>query len=169
VRLAVHAAVAVLLLALQAALLRHLGGGMVSVCLLAPLLVHLALSAGSVEGALGAAVLGALLDVAAGTPGGLLTGLAVAAFLAARLVGAAVDVRGRLGFAALSGAAALLLSAGAVALQRLGAAPEIRPGWALLPRLLLEAAVTGLCAPLVLRLLNRLDAWLGEEEPGLIR
>jgi hypothetical protein len=168
VRLLVQAATALLLLALQAALQRHLGGGVATACLLAPMVVHLAHSAGNVEGALGAALLGALLDVSAGTPAGLFTGLAVAAFLGVRLVGAAVDLRGPLGFAALSGAAALTLSAGAVALQRLGAAPEVRPGWGLLPRLLVEAALTALCAPLLLRLLRRLDAWLGAEEPDLI-
>ena len=167
-RLAAQGLAAVLLLALQAALQRHLGGGAFTACLLAPMVVHQVHSAGNVEGALGAALLGALLDVAAGTPFGLHAGLAVAVFVGTRLVGAAVDLRGPLGFAALSGAAALALSAGAVALQRLGSAPEVRPGWGLLPRLLIEALLTALCAPLLLRLLKRLDAWLGSEEPDLI-
>jgi rod shape-determining protein MreD len=168
VRQAAQAVVALLLLALQASLQHHLGGGAATVCLLAPMVVHLAYSAGNVEGALGAALLGVLLDVSTGTPAGLLTGLAVAAFLVVRLVGAAVDLRGPLGFAALSGAAAFTLSAGAVVLQRLGAAPEVRPGWGLLPRLLVEALLTARAAPLLQRLLKRLDAWLGSEEPDLV-
>jgi len=159
---------ALALAGLQAALARHLGGGAVTACLLAPLLVHLALTAGNVDGAVGAAAVGYVLDLVAGTPKGLMTFLAVAVFLATRLTGAAVEVRGRVGFALLSGAATLGLSVGAVALQRLVALPEAAPAWSLLPRLLAEAVVTGLLAPLLLLGLRRLDALLGEEEPGLI-
>jgi rod shape-determining protein MreD len=160
---------ALLLAAVQAALLRHVGGGAVSLCLLAPVLVHLALTAGNVDGAVGAAAVGFVLDLTSGTVKGLLTSLAVAVFLAARLLGAAVDVRGRVGFAILSGAGALGLSAGAVALQRAVALPEVQPGWALLPRLIVEALLTGLAAPLVQLGLRRLDALFGAEEPDLIR
>jgi rod shape-determining protein MreD len=163
-----HAALALLLAALQAALLRHLGGGAVAVCLLAPSLVHLALTAGIVDGAVGAAGVGYVLDLTAGTPKGLMTFLAVAVFVAARLVTAAVEVRGRLGFALLSAAAAAGLSAGAIALQRVAVLPEAAPGWGLLPRLLVEALLTGLAAPLVQLALRRLDAMLGAEEPDLI-
>lgn len=163
-----HAALALLLAALQAALLRHLGGGAVTVCLLAPPLVHLALGAGNVDGAVGAAAVGYVLDVTTGTPKGLMTFLAVAAFLAARLVGAALDVRGRTAFALLSAAVAFGMSAGAVALQRAAVVPEAQPGWALLPRLLVEAGLTGLAAPLVQLALRRLDGLLGAEEPDLI-
>jgi hypothetical protein len=163
-----HAALALLLAALQAALVRHLGGGVFTVCLLAPSLVHLALTAGNVDGAVGAAGVGYVLDVTCGTPKGLMTFLAVAVFLAARLVGAAVDVRGRPAFGLLSGAAAAGLSLGGIALLRLAAAPEAQPGWGLVPRLLVEAVLTGLLAPLVLLALRRLDGLLGAEEPDLI-
>jgi len=156
------------LAALQSALTHHLGGGVVTVCLLAPVLVHLALTAASVDGAVGAAAVGYVLDLLTGTPKGLMTFLAVGAFLVVRFTGAAVDVRGRVGFALLSAATALGLSAGAVALQRLVATPEVAPGWGMLPRLLAEAAVTGLCAPLVQLAVRRLDMLLGGEEPDLI-
>ncbi len=159
---------ALLLAALQAALMRHLGGGAVTACLLAPLLVHLALTAANVDGAVGAAAVGYVLDLTCGTPKGLMTFLAVAVFLAVRFTGGAVDVRGRVGFALLSAAAALGLSSGAVALQRLVAAPEVAPGWQLLPRLLADAAVTALLAPLVQLAVRRVDGWLGAEEPDLI-
>jgi len=53
---------AVVLASLQAALQRHLGGGAVTVCLLVPVLVHLSLSAGNVDGAVGAAAVGAPLS-----------------------------------------------------------------------------------------------------------
>jgi hypothetical protein len=157
------------LVALQSALLRHLGGGTWSICLIAPVLVHLALSAGNVDGAVGAAGVGYVLDLASGTPKGLMTSLAVAVFVGARLVGAAVHIRGRSGFVALCTAATLGLSAGAIALQRIAAAPEVQPSWDLLPRLLLEAVISGATAPLVQLGLRRLDGWLGEEEPDLIR
>jgi hypothetical protein len=163
-----HVALALLLAALQAAMLRHLGGGAVTACLLAPAMIHLALTAGNVEGAVGAAGVGYVLDLTWGTPKGLMTFLAVVVFLATRLVGAAVDVRGRLGFALLSAAGALLLSVGAVALQRMAALPEAQPGWGLWPRLLVEALLTGLAAPLVLLALRRLDGLLGAEEPDSI-
>ncbi len=163
-----HAALALLLAALQAALVRHLGGGAVTVCLLAPSLVHLALTAANVDGAVGAAGVGYVLDVTCGTPKGLMTFLAVAVFLAARLVGAALDVRGRAAFALLSAAAALGLSTGAIALQRLAAAPEAQPGWSLLPRLLVEALLTVLAAPWGQLALKRLDGLLGAEEPDLV-
>jgi len=159
---------AVVLAGLQAAGTRHLGGGTVTACLLVPVLVHLALTAGNVDGAVGAAAVGYVLDLAAGTPKGLMTFLAVALFLAVRFTGMAVDVRGRIGFVLLSAAGALGLSAGAVALQRVVAAPEAAPGWGLLPRLLIEAVLTGLAAPLLQLLLRRLDALLGGEEPDLI-
>jgi len=163
-----YAALALLLAALQAAALRHLGGGALTVCLLAPCLVHLALTASNVDGAVGAAGVGYVLDVTCGTPKGLMTFSAVAVFLAARLVGAALDVRGRTAFALLSAAAALGLSAFAVALQRAASAPEAAPGWGLLPRMLVEAALSGLVAPLVQLALRRLDGLLGAEEPDLI-
>lgn len=159
---------AVLLAGLQSALTRHLGGGALTACLLAPVVIHLALTAGNVDGAVGAAAVGYVLDLASGTPKGLMTFLAVALFLVVRFTGAAVDVRGRLGFALLSAAGALGLSAGAVALQRVVAAPGAAPGWGLLPRILADAALTGLLAPLLQLLLRRLDAWLGDEEPDLI-
>ncbi len=164
-----YAGLALLLAALQAALLRHLGGGAFSLCLLAPPLVHLALTAGSAEGAVGAAAVGYVLDLTWATPKGLMTSLAVAVFLGARLVGAAVDVRGRRGFALLSAAAALGLSLGAVALQRVAAPPEAQPAWgALGARLAVEALLTGLAAPLVQLALRRLDGLLGAEAPDLI-
>jgi rod shape-determining protein MreD len=163
-----YAALALLLAALQAALLRHLGGGAYSLCLLAPLLVQLALTAGNVEGAVGAAAVGYVLDLTCGTPKGLMTSLAVAVFVAVRLLGAAVDLRGRLGFSLLSAGAALGLSLGAVALQRAAATLEAQPGWSLGPRLAVEALLSGLAAPVVQLALRRLDGLLGAEEPDLI-
>ena len=64
--------------------------------------------------------------------------------------------------------AALGLSAGGVALLRAAVAPEAQPGWGLLPRMLVEAALTGLLAPLLQVAFRRVDGLFGEEEPDLI-
>jgi hypothetical protein len=92
----------------------------------------------------------------------------VLAFLVARAVGTAVHVQGRVGYAFLTAAAALGLSVGAMVLTRLVSPPEVQPGWDLLPRALLEAALTGLVAPLVQVGLRRLDGLLGDEAPELV-
>jgi rod shape-determining protein MreD len=98
-----------------------------------------------------------------------MTFLAVALFVLARGAGAAVDVRGRAGFAALSGLGALVLSLGALLLTRLTSAPEVQPGAALLPRMLLEALLTAAVAPLVAMGMRRIDGLFHREEPGLLR
>ena len=128
VRPLLNAALALLLVALQAALLRHLGGGAFTLGLPVVLLVHLAITAELVEGTVAAAAVGYVLDVASGGDQG-------AAHLAGGLhlhrrpasSGLAVDVRGWAGFAALCGLAVLGLSVGAVALTRSVAPPELRP------------------------------------------
>jgi hypothetical protein len=160
---------AVVLAGLQAALLRWLGGGAFSVSLLAPCLVYVGLHSGNVDGALAAAGIGFVLDVLAGTPKGLLTSLGVAVFLVARAAAAAVDIRGRSGFAVLSGLAALGLSSGALLLARYTALPEAAPGLTLLPRMLGEALLTGIVSLAVLPGMRRLDGLFHREEPGLLR
>lgn len=157
-----------LLATLQAVLLRWVGGGAISLQLLAPCLAWLALEAENVEGVVAAAGIGWIMDLFAGTPAGLFTFLGVLAFLASRAAGVAVDLRGRAGFAALAGAGCLGLSVGAILLQRWAGAPEAAPGAGLLPRAILEAILTALASPLVLVGMNRLDGLLGREEPGIV-
>ncbi len=160
---------ALALAGLQAAVLRWMGGGALSAALLAAVVVHLGLHAGNVDGAVAAAGVGYVLDLMSGTPKGLFTFLAVALFLLVRAVGAAVDVRGRAGFAALSGLGALTLSLGAVQLTRYTADPPESPGLRLLGRLLVEAILTGALAPLVGMGMRRLDGLFPREEAGLLR
>lgn len=162
-----HAAVALALAGLQAALLHHLGGGAFTLCLPVVLVVHLALTTELVDGALAAAGVGFVLDVAGGGTKGLLTALAVVAYLAVRLIRQGVEVRGWASRAAVSGLAAFALSAGAVAITRSVAAPELRPSWALLPRIALGALLTALASPLLLWGLRRLDGLLGEQASEL--
>lgn len=164
-----HVAFALLVAALQVALLRWLGGGALPVMLLAACVVHQGLHGGNVDGSVAAAGIGYVLDLVTGTPKGLMTFLAVLVFVLARSVSAAVDVRGRAAFGLLSGGAALLLSLGALLLTRYTSADEVAPRLGLVPRALVEAVLTGLAAPALLPALRRLDALFHREEPGLLR
>jgi hypothetical protein len=164
-----HVLFALLLAAVQAALLRWAGGGWFSLALPVACLVYLGLNGGNVDGSVAAAGIGYVLDLFAGTPKGLLTFMAVLVFLVVRAVSAAVDVRSRSAFALLSGGGAFLLSLGAMILTRSTAAAEAGPGLTLLPRMLGEAALTGVLAPFVLPGLRRLDGLFHREEPGLLR
>jgi hypothetical protein len=164
-----HVVFALLLAALQAALLRWVGGGSFSIALLACCVVWAGLHGGNVDGSIAAAGIGYVMDLMAGTPKGLMTFLAVALFLVVRGGAAAVDLRGRAGFALLSGLGALFLSIGAMVLVRSIAPPEAAPGGPLAWRMLLEAILTAAVAPLVLLGLQRLDAMFHREEPGLLR
>ena len=164
-----HVAFALLVAALQAAVLRWIGGGAWPLALLATCVVYVGLHGGNVDGSISAAGIGYVMDLMAGTPKGLMTFLAVGLFLAIRAISAAVDVRGRAAFALLSGAAALFLSLGATVLLRNVAAAESAPGGGLVPRMLLEALLTAALAPALLVGLRRLDALFHREEPGLLR
>jgi rod shape-determining protein MreD len=164
-----HVVFALLLAALQAALLRWVGGGAFSLALLAACLVHLGLHGGNVDGSISAAGIGYVMDLMAGTPKGLMTFLAVLLFLVVRAVSAAVDVRSRAAFALLSGVGALFLAIGATVLLRNTGAPEAAPGAPLVGRMLLEALLTAALSPAVGVGLKRLDALFQREEPGLLR
>jgi rod shape-determining protein MreD len=169
VRPLAHVAFALLLGALQAAFLRWAGGGAFSLSLLACCVVWAGLQPGNVDGSLAAAGTGYVMDLLAGTPKGLMTSLAVALFLGVRAASAAVDVRGRAGFAVLSGLGALFLSVVGSLLLRSTSAPEAAPGLGLAGRILVEALLTAAAAPAVAAGLRRLDGLFHREEPGLLR
>jgi hypothetical protein len=154
--------------AVQAVLLRWAGGGTVPLQLLVPCIVWLALEAGNVEGVTAAAGIGYAMDLLGGTPAGLFTFMGVVLFLGARVAGMGVDLRGRAGFAILTGLGCLAVSLGAMLLQRWAGAPEAAPGASLLLRALVEALLTAAASPLVWLGMTRLDALLGREEPGLM-
>jgi hypothetical protein len=161
--------VALALCGLQTALLRYLGGGSVPLAMALPVVVYLGLHGGNVDGAVGAAAVGYIVDLMAGGPKGLMTFLAVALFLFSRLAATALSVRGKLGFALLSGIGTFLYGVGAFVLTRIVSPPESAPGWRLLGRMAVEAAVTGMLSPLVLLLMTRIDSLVAREEPGLLR
>jgi hypothetical protein len=162
-------AFALLLLALQASFLRFAGGGAFSLALALPCVVYLGLHAATFEGALAAAGVGYALDLAAGGPPGLLTFLAMALFLGSRLAGAAFDMRGWRAFALASGLGTFLVGLFAWLLTRAVSSAEAAPGARLLPRILVESALTGAASPLLLAGMRRIDRLFDREEPGLLR
>lgn len=164
-----HVLFALLLAGLQAALLRWLGGGTITVSLLAACIVYLGLAAGNIEGSVASAGIGYVLDLMTGSPKGLMTFLAVALFVLVRAIAAAVDVRGRAGFMALTGLGVLTLTLGAAILTRYTAGPDVAPGFGIVPRLLVEALLTAAASPLVFAGMRRIDGLFQREEPGLLR
>jgi hypothetical protein len=164
-----HVAFALLVAALQAALLRWIGGGSWPLALLAACVVHVGLHGGNVDGSISAAGIGYVMDLMAATPKGLMTFLAVLLFLVVRAVSAAVDVRSRAAYALLSGIGALFIAVGAMVLVQNAASSDVAPGVAVLPRMLLEALLTGALAPALSFPLRRIDALFHREEPGLLR
>jgi rod shape-determining protein MreD len=169
VKTAAHVAFALALAALQGAVLRWVGGGAVSLLLPVACVVYLGVHGGNMDGAVGAAGIGYVMDLVSGSPKGLMTFLSVLVFVLVRAVNAAVDVRGRAGFAALTFLAALVTSLGGMFLTRLTSAPESAPGLGLVPRILVEALLTAALSPLVLVGMRRLEALFRREEPGLLR
>ncbi len=163
-----HVLLALLLSSLQAALLHQLGAGF-SLAPVLPCVVYLGLRSGIVDGAVGAAAVGYVLDILAGGPKGLMTFLSVLLFLFSRLVGASLDIRGRLGFALLSGTGTFLFGLGAWLLTRYVSTAAAAPGARLLWRMLVEAILTAALAPLVGWLMQRIDRLVEREEPGLLR
>ncbi len=159
---------AVALAALQGVLLRHLGGGRYPVALALPVVVWLGLQAATAEGALGAAAIGWGLDALSGAPSGLHAFLAVLLFLASRLAGTLLDLRGRAAFGLACGAGTFLLGVGAMGLWRVASPPAGAPGWEVLGRVLLEAALTGVAAPAIRAALLRIDRLVEPEETGLL-
>lgn len=160
---------ALVLVSVQAALLRYLGGGAASLALALPIVVYLGLHGGNVDGAVGAAAVGYVVDLMAGGPKGLMTFLAVALFLGSRFAGGALSVQGMAGFAVLSGVGTFLYGAAALLLTRAVSPDQSAPAFSLLGRMLVEAFLTGLLAPLVLLAMRRVERLYVREEQGLLR
>jgi rod shape-determining protein MreD len=157
---------ALVLTAMQSALLHFIGGGAAPLALALPIVVYLGLRAGNVDGALGAAAVGYVLDVTSGCPKGLMMFLSEGLFLVSRMAGAALSVQGKSGFAVLSGIGTFLFGLGALVLTRAVAPAESAPGFGLLGRVLLEATFTGLLSPFVMVAMRKLDGLSVREEPG---
>jgi len=162
-------ALALIVVSLQAALLRFLGGGALPIALALPIIVYLGLHAGNVDGAVGAAAVGYVVDLMAGGPKGLMTFLAVALFLFTRLTASGLSVQGRVGFGLLSAVGTFLYGLAALLITRAVSPVESAPAPALVWRVVVEATFTGLLSPLVLGAMRWLDRLFAREDPGLLR
>jgi hypothetical protein len=168
-RVPLAAVAALLLVALGATATRQLTGGAVSLALAVPVVVWLALETPAIEGAFGAALIGALLDASAGGPSGLLTFLSVMVFVGVRAGAGPFDARTPLGFGLLSGVATLAMGVGAVLLLRYVTPATEAPGWNLIGRVVVEAVLTGLAAPVIRWVLDRVLVPAQRELPGVLR
>lgn len=146
-----------------------MGGGAFSLALPLLVVVHLGLSTTHVEGAVSAAGVGYVMDLMTGGPKGLMTFLAVALYLFARLAGAGLDVQGRAGFSVLAALGTFLYGAAALGLSSLVTPAEASPGLPLLGRVGVEALLTGLVAALSHGLFQRVERLFHREDPGLLR
>jgi cell shape-determining protein MreD len=169
VRCVLYIVAALVLAAIQSALLRWVGDGAFSLALPVAVVVFAGLRSGNVEGAVTAAGVGYVVDLVTGGPNGLMTFLAVALFLFSRAAGAAVDVRGRVGFAVLTAVGVFAYGAAALGITDLVSPAEMAPGTSLLRRVGVEALLTGLASLLLYTLLRRIDALFAREESGLLQ
>lgn len=160
---------ALLLLALGATITFQLSGGAVSLALAVPVVVWLGLETPAIEGVVGAFLVGTLLDAAAGGPGGLLTFLSVMVLVGVRAGAGPFDARTPLGFGLLSGAATFAMGLGSVVLLRYVTPPAATPGFHLLGRVLVESLLTGLAAPSIRWVLDRVLVPAHRDQPGILR
>jgi rod shape-determining protein MreD len=103
-RLLVMLALSMVVLSLQAAVVRVFGFGTAPIDITVMLVVYVAIFCPNVEGAFTAFTLGYLLDALSGRPTGLYAFLAVLMFLLARLGNSLIDARSRPLFAMASAA-----------------------------------------------------------------
>jgi hypothetical protein len=169
VRIPLALLAALVLLAVGASATSQLVGGAVSVALAVPVIVWLGVETPVIEGAIGAALVGVLLDAAAGGPGGLLTFLSVMIVVGVRAGAGPFDARSDLGFAMLTGAATFTMGFGAILLTRYVSPAEAEPGWSLLGRVLVESLLTALAAPAVRWALDRIVVPAHRDLPGALR
>lgn len=161
--------VALFLLAISASVTSQLSGGAVSLALAVPLIVWLGLETPVAEGAVGAALVGVLLDASAGGPGGLLTSLSVIVFLGVRAGAGPFDARSRLGFALLCGAATFLMGFCAILLTRYVTPPNADPSWGLLGRVFVDSLLTAAAAPAIRWALDRVLVPAHRDHSGILR
>jgi hypothetical protein len=158
----VTTALALVLLSVEAVLVRSFGFEVTHIDVTLVLVVFLGLRASTLEGAFSSFAVGYLLDVFTGRPMGLFPFLAVLTFLLIRVAAAYVDARSRVLFVLLVAAATFGHGVLATLLWRLVSRAEggaLASMWGLPGQVLL----TALAAMLLWPLLRRLDP--GQERP----
>lgn len=162
-RLVVTLGLALLLLSLEAVLVRYMGLSVARIDVTVLLVAFLALRANTLEGAVGAYAVGYLLDLMSGQPTGLYTFLGVLLFLFGRLAASLVDVRSAGSFMLFAAAADGLHGVLAIFFTWLTAKT---PGaWGALSALPLQVFYTAIAALLLYPVLRKLDP--GQERPEI--
>lgn len=166
-RMALAAALALALLAVESVLVKYLGLTLARIDVTVAIVAFLALRAGLLEGACGSFAVGYLLDLMSGRPTGLYTFLAVLTFLLGRIGSSLVEVRGAAGFALFALAADAVH--GLLALAVTWLTSKTWGMGVLSPAgLPLEVLLTGAAAFCLYPLLQRFGPVAERPEPGLI-
>ncbi len=168
-KLGVTIVVALVLINVEAAVLHLVGATLVKIDVGLAIVAFLSLHFMPLEGAIGAFFIGYFEDLLCGHPTGLYAFLAVLTFLLARVAGAAVDVRGAIGFGAFAGITSLVFNVLAYLFSLLAAGSDEVRGVAVLASALPTALWTGLFAVPLFFLLRAIESRFVREETGLLR
>lgn len=159
---AVMTALALVLLSVEAVLVRTFGFEVTRIDVTVAIIVFLAVRSTTIEGALSAFAIGYLVDVFTGRPSGLFPALGVLVFLLARAAAQLLDGKSRLGFALFSAGATVGHSLVAFLLMWLTS--KSADGRVLsLTAVPAQALLTGAAAALLFPLLVKIEP--GEREP----
>lgn len=156
-------AMALVLLSVEAVLVKYLGLGLTRIDVTVSLVAFLALRASTQAGAVSAFAIGYLLDLMSGRPTGLYTFLAVLLFLMARLAASLVDVRSAATFALFAMGADASHALLAFLFSWMTARKEIGGPVMALSAIPLQVLLTGAASLLLYPLLRKLDP--GGERP----
>jgi hypothetical protein len=168
-KLGVVIALALVLINIQAAFLHVVGATLVKVDVGVVVIALMALDFMPLEGAIGAFFVGYFEDLLSGRPTGLYAFLGVLIYLTARFVGAAVDVRGPGGFAAMAGLTSLAYNFLAFLVTLAAADSDAPRSAALLSAALPTAFWTVLASLPLFFLIRKIEGRFAREEPGLLR
>lgn len=159
---------ALLLLALETALLRPLGLSVARADVGVAVVLYLALRSPTLEGLFGAAVVGYFVDVLSGQPSGLYVFAAVLTFLLARLVAPFVEAKRALAFAAVVAPVDAFHNLTVWGLSLVGTAPGAnRP--AMLGAIPATAGLTALAALAAWPLFRKVGGLFEKPDTGLLR
>ncbi len=146
---------ALLLLTVEAVIVKYLGFAVTRIDATVAIIVFLALRASTLEGAFSAFTIGYLLDVMSGQPTGLYVFLGVLTFLLARLAASLVDVRSAPSFAAFTMGADL--GHGLLAVFFSWMTSKATGAFFSIGSLLLQVLLTGVAALFLYPLLRKFD------------
>jgi len=167
VKFLVTAGMSLVLLSIEAVVVKYLGLSLTRIDVTVTLVAFLALRASTQEGAIASFVIGYLLDLMTGRPTGLYTFLAVLLFLLGRLAASLVDVRTGPRFALFAMGADAAHGVLAFLFSWLTAPKGAGPAMSL-ATLPLEVVLTGAVSLAIYPLLRKLDPGTERPEVGTL-